>query len=276
MVRWDQNGTFWPCRQRLASKEGCIQGKAPHTYRQICWWIIDALGLFCCQWSRGSCKINGIMNSTKYQDILAKNLVAAARKLRLRHRWIFQQDNEPKHTSKSTQKWFCEHKINVFQWSYRSLDLNPIENLWSELKMAVHKHKKGYKGFWKFLHGSLQMCSPTLINIIEIGSVSLYLPGEAAPSAKNRGADNCETFFFLKKCIIWKICHFGWFHWIISKVKYFPHVGTYLSNGIIMVFWWKQEANIQPYIWVECIQKSHCMKGLVTPLQSLPIPHYFI
>ena len=56
-------------------------------------------------------KINRIMNSTTYQDILAQNLVASARKLRLDCRWTFQQDNDPKHISKSTQKWFCENKI---------------------------------------------------------------------------------------------------------------------------------------------------------------------
>ena len=70
-------------------------------------------------------KINGIMNSTKYQDILAKNLVASARKLRLGRRWTFQQDNDPKHTSKSTQKWFCENKINVLQWPSQPPDLKP-------------------------------------------------------------------------------------------------------------------------------------------------------
>ena len=36
------------------------------------------------------------------------------------------------------------------------------------------------------------MCSPIVLNILEIGSVSLSLPGEAAPSTKNRGANNCE------------------------------------------------------------------------------------
>ena len=56
--------------------------------------------------------INGIMNSTKYQDILAKNLVASARKLRLGRRWTFQQDKDPKRTSKSAQKWFRENKIS--------------------------------------------------------------------------------------------------------------------------------------------------------------------
>ena len=44
-------------------------------------------------------KTNGIMNSTKYQNILGKNLVVSARKLRLGHRWTFHQDNDLKHTS---------------------------------------------------------------------------------------------------------------------------------------------------------------------------------
>ena len=45
-----------------------------NTHRQKWWWIIDASGLFCCQWSR----VNGIMKS---RDILTKNLIASARKL---------------------------------------------------------------------------------------------------------------------------------------------------------------------------------------------------
>jgi hypothetical protein len=38
-------------------------------------------------------KVNSIMNFTKYQDILAKNLVASDRRLMLVYKWIFQQDN---------------------------------------------------------------------------------------------------------------------------------------------------------------------------------------
>ena len=54
-------------------------------------------------------EISGIMNSTRYQDLLGKNLVASAKKLRPGHRWTFQKDNDPKHTSKSTQNWFSEN-----------------------------------------------------------------------------------------------------------------------------------------------------------------------
>ena len=41
-------------------------------------------------------RIDGIMNSTKYQAILAENLVLSARRLGLGRRWTFQQDNDPK------------------------------------------------------------------------------------------------------------------------------------------------------------------------------------
>ena len=61
-------------------------------------------------------QIDGIMNSTKFQAILADNLVASARRLGLGRRWTFQQDNDLKHTTTSTQKWFCDNKINVLPW----------------------------------------------------------------------------------------------------------------------------------------------------------------
>ena len=45
------------------------------------------------------------MNRAKYREILDENLLQSAQDLRLGLRFTFQQDNDPKHTAKTTQEW---------------------------------------------------------------------------------------------------------------------------------------------------------------------------
>ena len=61
--------------------------------------------------------------------------------LNLTQDWIFQQDNDPKHAAKLTQNWFRINDVNVLKWPSQSPDLKPIENLWKESKMKIHKRK---------------------------------------------------------------------------------------------------------------------------------------
>uniref|UniRef100_A0AAZ3NZF4 Transposase n=1 Tax=Oncorhynchus tshawytscha TaxID=74940 RepID=A0AAZ3NZF4_ONCTS len=47
-------------------------------------------------------RIEGKMNGVKYKEILDENLLQSAQDLRLGQRYTFQQDNDPKHTAKTS------------------------------------------------------------------------------------------------------------------------------------------------------------------------------
>ena len=78
---------------------------------------------------------NQTMNAKVYKEVLKKELLPFVRTHEIDY---FLHDGAPCHTAKSVKKWLEDSGVNVIgPWPGSSPDLNPIENLWVNMKMKV-------------------------------------------------------------------------------------------------------------------------------------------
>lgn len=128
-------------------------------------------------------QIEGIMKKEDYHNILQRQLIPSTKTLFPDGNFIFQEDNDPKHSSRLCRGYLESKNINRMEWPAQSPDLNPIENLWAILNgKAKDRRPKSDQELFGILENEWNKLDKTILtNLVD------SMPNRCRLVIKHRG-----------------------------------------------------------------------------------------
>jgi len=144
-VMWSDESTFSQFQQSRCSRVwrephekwniSCVSATVKHSPSRMFWGCFSRQGL------GPIVPLTGTVTGATHVIILRKRVMPTMRRAFPNHDGIFQEDNARPHKTKLAKKFHAENGLRVLPWPAQSPDLNPIENLWAEVKKSIRERK---------------------------------------------------------------------------------------------------------------------------------------
>ena len=108
------------------------------------------------------------MDKRKYHSILQYHAIPCGKEV-IGSNFIFQQNNDPKHTSKLCKNYLQnkekENQLRIMEWPAQSPNCNPIELLWDHLDRQIWKSKiMNSNDLWEIVIKERESISSEVLN----------------------------------------------------------------------------------------------------------------
>lgn len=145
-VLWSDESTFTQFQQSRTSRVwrepedewslSCVSATVKHSPSRMFWGCFSRKGM------GPIVPLHGSATGATHVEILRKYALPTMKRMFPRNNGWFQEDNARPHKTKVASSFCAEKNLHILSWPAQSPDLNPIENLWAEVKKKIRNKKK--------------------------------------------------------------------------------------------------------------------------------------